>query len=87
MSIERVEPSRYNIHLEDRFDALRLIDIPAEAARHQPWFNETLTAVNEALVRLGIFQGEFHCTSTTSRTSSFWSFPEPSSSTSKARGR
>jgi mannose-6-phosphate isomerase-like protein (cupin superfamily) len=60
MPVERVDPSRYNIHLEDRFGALRLIDIPAEAARHQPWFNETLTTVNDALVRLGIFQGEFH---------------------------
>ena len=60
MPVEKVDPSRYDIHLEDRFGTLRLIDIPVEAARHQPWFNETLTTVNEALVRLGIFQGEFH---------------------------
>ncbi len=24
-----------------------------------PWFNKTLTAVNDAVVRLGIFEGEF----------------------------
>ena len=51
---------RYDIQMEDKFGSLRRIDIPAEAAQHQPWFNETLTTVNDALVRLGIFRGEFH---------------------------
>ncbi len=42
------------------FDHLSLIDIGAEAAAHAPWFNETLTAVNDAVVRLGVLEGEFH---------------------------
>jgi mannose-6-phosphate isomerase-like protein (cupin superfamily) len=43
-----------------QFDHLQLIDIPAEAAAHQPWFNETLTSVNDAVVRLGVIDGDFH---------------------------
>jgi len=38
---------------------LRVVDIPNEVAANAPWFNQTLTTVNEAVVRLGIFQGEF----------------------------
>ena len=33
----------YDIHLDDKFGALRLIDVAAEAAAHEPWFNQTLT--------------------------------------------
>ena len=42
------------------FDHLSLIDVDAEAAAHEPWFNETLTTVNDAVVRLGVLEGEFH---------------------------
>jgi mannose-6-phosphate isomerase-like protein (cupin superfamily) len=42
------------------FDHMELIDIPAEAAAHEPWFNETLTSVNDAVVRLGVIDGDFH---------------------------
>jgi mannose-6-phosphate isomerase-like protein (cupin superfamily) len=42
------------------FDHLELIDIPAEAAAHEPWFNETLVSVNDAVVRLGVIDGDFH---------------------------
>jgi mannose-6-phosphate isomerase-like protein (cupin superfamily) len=44
----------------ERFGKLAIVDIPAEVAAHAPWFNETLTTVNDAVVRLGIFEGEFH---------------------------
>jgi len=44
----------------DAFGHLALIDIPAEAAAHEPWFNETLTSVNDAVVRLGVIDGDFH---------------------------
>jgi mannose-6-phosphate isomerase-like protein (cupin superfamily) len=51
-------------HGEVRDDAafaqLALIDVTAEAAAHTPWFNETLTTVNDAVVRLGVLEGEFH---------------------------
>ena len=39
---------------------MQLIDIPAEAAAHEPWFNQTLTTVNDAVVRLGVIEGDFH---------------------------
>jgi len=42
------------------FGHLEAIDIPAEAAAHEPWFNETLTSVNDAIVRLGVIEGDFH---------------------------
>ena len=57
---EPFDVSRYKIDMEDRFGMLARIDLDSEASRHSPWFNETLTTVNEALVRLGIFQGDFH---------------------------
>lgn len=53
-------PQEYDISLEDKFGSLTLIDIPGEIAAHEPWFNETLTTVNDAVVRLGIIEGDFH---------------------------
>ena len=50
----------YDIHLEDKYGSLRLIDLPAEIAAHEPWFNQTLTTVNDAVVRLGVIEGDFH---------------------------
>src|SRR5690349_20669593 len=51
---------QYDIHLDDKFGSLKLIDIPAEIAAHEPWFNQTLTTVNDSVVRLGIIEGDFH---------------------------
>jgi mannose-6-phosphate isomerase-like protein (cupin superfamily) len=50
----------YDIHLDDKFGSLQLIDLPAEIAAHDPWFNQTLTTVNDAVVRLGVIEGDFH---------------------------
>ena len=50
----------YDIQLDDKFGSLTLIDLPAEIAANEPWFNQTLTTVNDAVVRLGIIEGEFH---------------------------
>jgi len=50
----------YDIRLDDKYGSLTLIDVPSEIASHEPWFNQTLTSVNEAVVRLGIIEGEFH---------------------------
>ena len=50
----------YDIHLDDKYGSLQLIDIPAEIAAHEPWFNQTLTTVNDAVVRLGVIDGDFH---------------------------
>lgn len=50
----------YDIHTDDKFGSLTLIDVAAEAAAHEPWFNQTLTTVNDSVVRLGVLEGEFH---------------------------
>jgi mannose-6-phosphate isomerase-like protein (cupin superfamily) len=50
----------YEIRLDEKFGPLELIDVAAEAAAHEPWFNQTLTRVNDAVVRLGVIEGDFH---------------------------
>jgi mannose-6-phosphate isomerase-like protein (cupin superfamily)/heme-degrading monooxygenase HmoA len=50
----------YDIKLDDKYGKLAVIDIAAEAATHEPWFNQTLTSVNESVVRLGVIEGDFH---------------------------
>jgi len=52
--------SDYDIHLDVKYDHGSLIDVGAEAAAHEPWFNQTLTQVDEAVVRLGVIEGDFH---------------------------
>ena len=44
---------------DNKYGMLTLVDVPAEVAEHEPWFNQTLTTVNDAVVRLGIFEGTF----------------------------
>ena len=53
-------PGDYDIRLDERYGPLERIDIAAEAAEHEPWFNQTLTRVNDAVVRLGVLEGDFH---------------------------
>ncbi len=50
----------YDINTEVKFEPLTTIDVAAEAAAATPWFNQTLTAVNDAVVRLGVIEGDFH---------------------------
>lgn len=50
----------YDIRLDEKYGHLQLIDMAAEAAAHEPWFNQTLTRVNDSVVRLGVVEGEFH---------------------------
>jgi mannose-6-phosphate isomerase-like protein (cupin superfamily) len=50
----------YDIHRDDKYGPLALIDIPAEIAANEPWYNQTLTTVNDAVVRLGVIEGDFH---------------------------
>jgi len=51
----------YSINLNIKFDHQQLIDVaPIVAANTEKWFNQTLTKVNDSVVRLGIVQGEFH---------------------------
>jgi mannose-6-phosphate isomerase-like protein (cupin superfamily) len=53
--------TKYVIYSDVKFGALEMIDIGAiEKACDYDWFNQTLCRVNDSLVRLGIFKGEFH---------------------------
>jgi len=52
--------ARYDIHLDDKYGQSTRIDVAKEAAAHEPWFNQTLTTVNDSVVRLGVLEGEFH---------------------------
>jgi len=53
--------TEYNIHLDVKFAPLETIDLPSLVAEcSEDWFNQTLTRVNDCVVRLGILKGEFH---------------------------
>lgn len=53
--------SPYSIHLDVKFNPLELIDVQAVAdSVQEQWFNQTLTSVNDCVVRIGVMQGEFH---------------------------
>jgi mannose-6-phosphate isomerase-like protein (cupin superfamily) len=52
---------RYDIDTDAvMFAAGEHFDVAAVGAAHQPWWNRTLCAVNEAVVRLGVLDGDFH---------------------------
>jgi len=57
-----MEPkTNYNINLDVKFKHLELIDVPVVVKEcKEKWFNQTLTKVNDSVVRLGIIEGEFH---------------------------
>ena len=50
----------YDIDTEALFDQGEHIDVGAIAAAQSPWWNRTLCAVNYAVVRLGVLDGDFH---------------------------
>ena len=51
----------YVTNLDIKFQHLELIDLPAIVREcKDQWFNQTLTKVNESVVRVGIVQGEYH---------------------------
>jgi mannose-6-phosphate isomerase-like protein (cupin superfamily) len=60
MPTESVDPTRYDTRLDNKYGYLTVVDIPREVAEHAPWFNQTLTRVNDSVVRLGILEGEYH---------------------------
>jgi mannose-6-phosphate isomerase-like protein (cupin superfamily) len=61
---EPAQPSAafpYATHLNVRFGPLERLDVPAlVAACTDRWYNQTLCRVNDAVVRLGVVQGEYH---------------------------
>ncbi|MBW7914401.1 MAG: cupin domain-containing protein [Taibaiella sp.] len=56
-----VDTSKYNINLDVKYAHQELIDIPEIVdACKEKWWNQTLTQVNDSVVRIGIIEGEFH---------------------------
>jgi mannose-6-phosphate isomerase-like protein (cupin superfamily) len=53
-------PDRYDISTEILFGALERMDVGAVAGAQTPWWNRTLTQVNDAVVRLAVMEGDFH---------------------------
>ncbi|HLI67283.1 MAG TPA: cupin domain-containing protein [Caulobacteraceae bacterium] len=52
--------ARYNISKDILFTPLQRIDVGAVAGAQTPWWNRTLTQVNDAVVRLAVMEGDFH---------------------------
>jgi mannose-6-phosphate isomerase-like protein (cupin superfamily) len=51
----------YATHLDIKFPALELVDVPQLVRACQDgWYNQTLCKVNDSVVRLGVMQGEYH---------------------------
>jgi len=51
----------YDTRLNVKYDHLQLIDVPAIVKENQhKWFNQTLTQVNNSVVRVAIIEGEYH---------------------------
>ncbi len=59
--MSEIKPYPYETRLDIAFPPLEVVDVQkiVDATTH-PWFNQTLCAVNESVVRLGIVQGEYH---------------------------
>jgi mannose-6-phosphate isomerase-like protein (cupin superfamily) len=54
-------PQPYSIHTDVKFGPLERFDIGTlSRSRPDPWWNQTLCRVNDSVVRLGVFEGEFH---------------------------
>src|ERR1051325_11671930 len=55
------EQSKYNINLDIKYKHHEIIDISSVVSENQEkWFNQTLTKVNDSVVRIGIIEGDFH---------------------------
>lgn len=51
----------YVTKLDVRFKHFEKIDIPAIVREvKDKWYNETLTKINDSVIRVGIVQGEYH---------------------------
>ncbi|MES2342240.1 MAG: cupin domain-containing protein [Pseudomonadota bacterium] len=51
---------RYDIAKDVLFESLQAFDVGEVAAAQTPWWNRTLCAVNDSVVRLAVIEGEFH---------------------------
>jgi len=56
-----LEEYNYTTKLDIKFKHFELIDIPKLVNEvKDKWFNQTLTEVNNSVVRVGIVEGEYH---------------------------
>ena len=51
----------YTTHLNVLYEPLEVVDVPALVASctHR-WYNQSLSRVNDSVVRLGVVEGEYH---------------------------
>ncbi|MDR3590882.1 MAG: cupin domain-containing protein [Negativicutes bacterium] len=55
------QKQQYTIRTDVKFQPLELVDVQRLVDECQTdWFNQTLSQVNDCVVRLGIVKGEFH---------------------------
>jgi mannose-6-phosphate isomerase-like protein (cupin superfamily) len=52
--------AKYNTRLDIKFQPLEKIDEKSFSDSVVPWFNQTLCAVNDSVVRLGVVEGDYH---------------------------
>lgn len=53
--------SKYILNMDIKYDYLEVIKVPEIVENcKEKWFNQTLCKVNGSVLRLGIFEGEFH---------------------------
>jgi len=51
----------YVNHMNIKFEALEMVDVPSLVSScTDQWYNQTLSKVNDSVIRLGIMQGEYH---------------------------
>ena len=51
----------YHFNLDIKYPPLETIDVNEIVANNtEQWFNQTLTKINDSVLRVGIIQGEFH---------------------------
>lgn len=51
----------YTMNMDIKYDYLQVINVPDIVNKcTEKWFNQTLCKVNSSVLRLGIFEGEFH---------------------------
>ncbi|GHM98780.1 hypothetical protein WSM22_02700 [Cytophagales bacterium WSM2-2] len=59
--MEKENQYNYVTKLDVKFEHLEKIDIPQIVREcKDKWFNQTLTKVNDSVVRIGIVEGEYH---------------------------
>ena len=55
------EEFNYNQRMDVKYNHHELIDIPKIIDEcDEQWFNQTLTKVNDSVVRIGIIEGDYH---------------------------